>query len=423
MREKISEIFTGWGIGDPYNEWLSFISLILIIAVICLIINLITKKLILRILGRYIRGNRFKWDNTLLDRKVFSRFANIIPVVVVYLFAPVFPEQKEIIQKTAVMIIYVIMILVINALINSADDIYRTYDISRNRPIKGYLQVLKIIVFIVGIIVIIASMIGKSPLILLGGLGAASAILLVIFRDSLLGLVAGVLINSNDMLRIGDWIEMPKYGADGDVTDITLHTVKVENFDKTITTIPSYALISDSFRNWRGMTEAGGRRIKRSIYIDQTSIDFCSDELIEKFEKMHYLTEYIQKKKAEIEGYNQTHGIDSSQPVNGRRMTNIGTFRAYIQNYLKNHPKVHSGLIQMVRQLPPGEHGLPVEIYVFTNDTAWVNYESIQADIFDHILAVIPYFGLRVFQDPTGYDIRAGFGRRSNEKTQETNTC
>jgi len=231
------------------------------------------------------------------------------------------------------------------------------------------------------------------------------AVFLLIFKDSLLGLVAGVQLSSNDMIRLGDWIEMPKYGANGDVTDISLVTVKVENFDKTITTIPTYALISDSFKNWRGMTQSGGRRINRSVYIDTTSIGFCTDEMLEEFEKIEYLSDYIRSKRHEIVQYNLEKKIDTSNSVNGRHLTNIGVFRIYIESYLRNHPKIHKDMIQMVRQLPPGEHGLPLELYVFTNDTAWVTYENVQSDIFDHLLAVVPQFGLRIFQNPTGYDI------------------
>mgnify|MGYP001425909292 FL=1 len=229
---------------------------------------------------------------------------------------------------------------------------------------------------------------------------------MVIFKDSLLGLVAGVQLTTNDMVRVGDWIEMPKYHADGDVIEISLHTVKVRNWDRTITTIPSYALISDSFKNWRGMHSSGGRRIKRAIHIDTSSIRFCTEEMIEKFRKIHLLTDYINRKEKEIEEYNEKNGIDRSVLVNGRRMTNIGCFRAYVENYLKHHPHIHKEMTLMVRQLAPGEHGLPLEIYAFTAGTQWTFYESVQADIFDHIFAVAPEFGLRVFQNPTGYDLQ-----------------
>ena len=411
MLDKIHEILINWNVPENHAGYLSVIITVLVIIAISIAANFITKKIVLRIICHYIKNNKFRWDNVMMERKVFSRLANIVPAIIIYFFATVFTSAKDAIQRLVMIGIYLIIMLVIDALLNSADDIYRFYEVSKNKPIKGYLQVVKIIIYIFGSVIIIASLLGQNPIVLLGGLGALSAVLLVIFKDSLLGLVAGVLISTNDMLRIGDWIEMPKYGADGDVVDVTLHTVKVENFDRTITTIPSYALISDSFKNWRGMVQAGGRRIKRSIYIDISSIRLCSEEMLERFEKSHYLSEYIRNRRKEIEEYNEKHEIDDSQIVNGRRMTNIGTFRAYIQNYLKNHSKIHQNMIQMVRQLPPGEHGLPLEIYVFTNDIAWINYEAIQADIFDHILAIAPYFELRVFQEPTGYDMREGMGR------------
>jgi miniconductance mechanosensitive channel len=245
----------------------------------------------------------------------------------------------------------------------------------------------------------------KSPWVFLSGLGAMTAVVLLIFKDAILGLVAGIQLSANDMVRPGDWIEMSKYGADGDVMEVTLTTVKVRNWDKTITTIPTYALISDSFRNWRGMTMSGGRRIKRSVWIDVNSIRFCSPEMIEKFERIALLKEYVRSKREELEKYNREQGVDDASPVNGRRMTNVGTFRAYLVQYLRHHPQVHQQLTLLVRQLQPTEKGLPIEVYVFSSDQRWVEYEAIQADIFDHILAVLPEFGLRPFQSPSGADI------------------
>lgn len=297
------------------------------------------------------------------------------------------------------------MIFVINAVLDSVDDIYRKYPISKVRPIKGFLQVVKIVLSIILGIVIVAYLMDKSPIILLSGIGALTAVFSFIFKDSILGLVAGIQLTSNDMLRIGDWIEMANYGADGTVIDITLTTVKVRNFDMTYVTVPAYSLMSNSFKNWRGMSEAGGRRIKRSIYIDVKSIKFCTEEMIEKYKKINFLKEYIKSKEKEIEQYNAKNKINSNNPVNRRNLTNIGTFRIYIENYIKNHPKIHSNMIQMVRQLAPGEHGLPLEIYAFTNDTNWVNFERAQSDIFDHILAVAKEFELRVFQNPSGFDL------------------
>jgi miniconductance mechanosensitive channel len=252
----------------------------------------------------------------------------------------------------------------------------------------------------------ISIIIDKSVLVLLTGLGALTAIILLIFKDSILGLVAGIQLVANDMVRPGDWIEMPKYGADGDVIQITLNTVKIRNWDKTITTIPTYSLISDSFKNWRGMSESGGRRIKRALPIDMTSVKFCTPEMIDRFSRIAMLRDHIERKTKELREYNERNEIDQSVPVNGRRMTNLGTFRAYLVAYLRAHPKIHQDMTFLVRQLPPSDKGLPLEIYVFSNDQVWANYEAIQADIFDHLLASLPEFELRPFQSPTGDDVR-----------------
>ena len=297
-------------------------------------------------------------------------------------------------------------LIVINSSLNAMNDIYQTYEISKTKPIKGYIQVVKIIIITLGVILVIANLIGKSPLLLLSGIGALSAVFMLVFKDSLLGLVAGIQLSTNDMVQVGDWIEMPKYGADGDIIDISLNTVKVQNFDKTITMIPSYALISDSFINWRGMQTSGGRRIKRSLFIDTNSISFCTEEMINNFKNIHYLSDYITHREREIAEYNTRNKINQSNPVNGRALTNIGVFRAYISNYIQNHPGINQEMTLMVRQLAPTEHGLPIEIYAFTNDIAWAVYETVQADIFDHLFAVAPEFGIQLFQNPSGNDLK-----------------
>jgi miniconductance mechanosensitive channel len=276
--------------------------------------------------------------------------------------------------------------------------------VSKTRPIKGLLQVLKIAVYIVAVIVALTDLMGQSPLVMLGGLGAMTAVFSLVFKDSILGLVAGIQLAANDMVRIGDWIEMPKYEADGVVIDISLNTVKVRNFDNTITSIPAYTLVSDAFKNWRGMKSSGARRIMRSVNIDVSSISFCSKELLERLKKSELLREYIENKQKEIDEYNRSRSLDPNAVINARRLTNIGVFRVYIQNYLKNHPGIQQDMIQLVRQLPPAEYGLPIQVYVFSNQTDWTVYENIQSDIFDHILSVVGQFELRVFQSPTGYD-------------------
>ncbi len=295
-------------------------------------------------------------------------------------------------------------ILALDAFLNGSLAIYETYEISNKIPIKGFIQVFKIIIYFTSGVFIIAILLDKTPVYLFSSLGALTAVLMFIFKDAILGFVAGIQLTANQMVANGDWIEMPKYGADGDIIEIALTTVKVQNWDKTITTIPTYALITESFKNWRGMSESGGRRIKRSISLDMNTIQFCTEEMLDRFSKIQYISSYIEKQKIELKTYNQAEQVDHSSLVNGRRMTNVGTFRAYVEAYLKNHPKINHEMTFLVRQLAPSEHGLPIEIYVFSKDKAWANYESIQADIFDHILAVIPEFDLQVFQDPSGRD-------------------
>ncbi|MDD2216590.1 MAG: mechanosensitive ion channel [Eubacteriales bacterium] len=404
--ELFTDILVEKGINQQVSGYLSVVIMVFIILITCVLANLIIKKVVISIITYFTKRNKLKWNEILLKRKVFHRLALFIPGIIVYFSAPVFQTVQDQIQKLALTYIYIIATIVICSLLDSVNDYYSTLPISNVRPIKGFVQVLKIITFIIFVIIIIANIIGKSPLIMLSGLGALAAVFSFVFKDLILGLVAGVQLTSNDMLRIGDWIEVPKYGADGDVIELSLTTVKVQNFDKTIVTLPAYALISDSFKNWRGMQEAGGRRIKRSIFIDTNSIQFCTKEMLDKLKKFDYLTNYITEKEGEIIQYNLDHHVDENSLFNGRQLTNVGLFRIYITNYLKKHPKIHQRMTQLIRQLPPGEHGLPLEIYVFTNDTNWETFEGVQSDIFDHLLAIVSAFDLRVFQNPTGYDMR-----------------
>jgi miniconductance mechanosensitive channel len=395
-------------------EILSFFIVLFLVFLASVIAHFVAKKIILPLLIKYIKGNRYIWDNIFLERSVIHRIFLLVPFIIIYNAAFLFEGTENIFRKITSSILLIIILGILSATLNAINDIYTRYEISKERPIKGFLQVIKIILFIIMGIVILANLLDKSPLIYLSGLGAMAAVFSFIFKDSILGLVAGILLSLNDMLRIGDWIEMPKYGADGDVVDITMNTIKVQNFDKTISTIPAYALISDSFKNWRGMQDTGGRRIKRALHIDASSIKFCTEDMLQKFKKIHLLTEYIETKEKEIAQYNADHNIDTSSLVNGRHLTNIGVFRVYIENYLKHHPKIHQGLTQIVRQLPPDKNGLPIEIYAFTNDINWVNYEGIQADIFDHILAIMEEFHLHIFQNPAGHDVRSIKGKNSS---------
>ena len=281
---------------------------------------------------------------------------------------------------------------------------YEKTKYSERMHIKSYIQITKLIVNILGTVIIVGIIINKDTTLLLSGLGAMTAVLLLIFKDTILSLVASIQISSNDLFKVGDWIEAPQFGADGDVVDIALHAVKIQNWDKTISIIPTHKLIDSAFRNWRGMSESGGRRIKRSLFIDMNSIRLCTEELLEKFTHFELLKDYIEQKTKEVADHNKSNSINTAELINGRRLTNVGTFRAYIEAYLRNNSKIHPEMTFLIRQLEPTARGLPIQIYVFTNDTDWVRYEGIQADIFDHLLAIIPEFRLKVFQSPTGKD-------------------
>ena len=356
-----------------------------------------------------VRRTKTDWGDPLVERGVFTKLSHVAPALVIWAMAPlVFPDSEALItlaKRAADVYMLAIAILVVNALLDAVSDVYQKFEVSKRVPIRTYTQVIKIGVTVTALIFALSIVMDKEPWVFLSGIGALTAVLLLVFKDTILGFIASIQLVVHDMLRPGDWIEMPKYGADGDVMEITLNTVKIQNFDKTITTIPTYALISDSFKNWRGMSESGGRRIKRSIHIDVNSIQFSTPEMIEKFSKIEVLRDYIESKQQELSDHNQQKGIDESVLVNGRRMTNVGTFRAYLIEYLRRHPKIHKEMTFLVRQLQPTEKGLPIEIYVFSSDQRWVQYEDVQADIFDHIFASLPEFGLRPFQIDTGYDV------------------
>jgi miniconductance mechanosensitive channel len=405
MIHSIKSLFITWGISQHLSSVLANGTAVIGVLFLAFLSNLIAGRIIIRILRVVIKRTKTRWDDVLLEEGVFDRLSHIVPALIIYGFSELFTWQV-ILQRLALSYMVFIGILVFNSLLSAAEDIYSSYKVSKEKPIRGYIQIIKVFLFIVGMIIVIGIIIDRSPWKLLTGIGAMTAVLLLVFKDSILGLVASTQLAANDMVKIGDWIEVEKYGANGEVIEISLTTVKVRNWDKTISNIPTYALISDSFKNWRGMTESGGRRIKRSIFIDMTSIAFCNDEMLDRFRRIHLLTSYIERKVQEIDEHTVKHNIDTSIPVNGRRLTNIGTFRAYLDAYVRNHPNVHEGMTIMVRHLPPSPYGIPIEIYVFSNDIQWEHYEGIQADIFDHILAVIPEFGLRVFQNPTGSDLQ-----------------
>lgn len=373
--------------------------------------NAVVKRMLVHGLMRALRATPAGRDETLANSTVIARLANVIPALVLsagIVFVPEVPEVLvAIIQNVANAFVILTVALAINGALTVVNTIYERRPDSHLKPIKGYIQIIKILIYAVTAILIIATLIDRSPVILLSGLGAMAAVLMLVFQDTLLSLVASMQISSNDIVRVGDWVEMPALNADGDVIDIALHTVKVQNWDRTITTIPTRRFITDSFKNWRGMQESGGRRISRTLLIDQQSIGFLTDKEKEHLQSFRLLRTYLREKQEEIDSWNSELREDGRASVNTRRITNIGTFRAYISCYLKNHPGIHQDMIQMVRQMTPTPDGLPIQVYAFTATTAWVEYEGIQSDIFDHLYSIIPEFGLRVYQHPSGVDVRA----------------
>ena len=377
--------------------------------VAALIADIVIKRILVGTVRAVAKRSKVTWDDALIKHNVVGRIVQLVPAFIIFAgvaFVPDLPEYgAKLIRNIAMGYMVLVSTMALTALLGAANTVYSSLPVAKVRPLKGFVQLLQIVVWIVGGVLIVATLLDRSPLILLSGFGAMTAILLLVFKDTILSLVASVQLTAQDMVRVGDWIEMPQFGADGDVIDVQLHTVKVQNWDKTITTIPTHRLISDSFKNWRGMQSTGARRIKRSVLIDVNSIRFQSRQEIDHFKRFALLKDYIAAKEAELAAYNDALEHEVSEAVNMRRLTNIGTFRAYAESYLQNHPRIHKGMTLMVRQLGADAHGLPLEIYCFTNTTVWAEYEGIQADVFDHLLAIIPEFGLRIYQQPAGSDL------------------
>uniref|UniRef100_UPI00321628DB mechanosensitive ion channel family protein n=1 Tax=uncultured Draconibacterium sp. TaxID=1573823 RepID=UPI00321628DB len=412
--------------------WVKPVSAILTIVLIIFIAwlaHFLTTRIILKMVQRVAERTKTQWDDILVKNKVFKGLAHLVPAFILlyaadFSYPLVHQELSELapdvlselskdhyfylagfLTKIAKIYFTLIIVTVSNSLLNSGLEIYDRTEYSHHRPIKGYVQLLKIFVFFMAGIMILSVLLNRNPTVLLTGLGAMAAVLMLVFKDTILGFVASIQLSANNMVKIGDWIEMKSHGADGTVLDITLNTVKVQNWDKTISTIPTYSLVSESFNNWKGMEESGGRRIKRSVAIDTNSIKFCDESMLNRFEKFDLIRSYVREKEDELKEYNKGKNLAEEDFISGRHQTNIGIFRKYLEVYLKQHPKIHDNMTFLVRQLQPMGKGLPIEIYVFSKDQEWANYEAIQADIFDHIFAVIPEFELRVFQEPTGADI------------------
>lgn len=407
--ETITTWLLQYKLSLPAADLLGLTITILYISGLALLANLVAKLLIHHVIHPLIHKTSVKWDDLLIQNGVIVRFSHLIPAAVINLMTPtLFANAPKIIASFQVIVnAYLILIglLVIDALLNCIRTLWGYSSMGKRYPANSAIQAAKLIINLIGAVFILSVIMGKSPVVFFSGLGAATAILLLIFKDAILGLVAGIQLSVNNMVMVGDWIEMPARGADGDVIDVSLTTVKVQNWDKTITTIPTYALISDSFKNWRGMSESGGRRIKRALYLDMRSIQFADAQLLERFKRMRLLRPHLEAKLEEIQKYNSEVGDDLAELINGRRLTNVGTFRAYCLAYLRNHPKVRSDMTLMVRQLSPTPNGLPLEIYAFCNDIVWANYEGIQGDLFDHLLSILPEFKLNIFQAPSGSDL------------------
>ncbi len=413
MLDVIQKMLISMDVTSAMADEMAVVIWMIIIVVGAYLIYGILRIYLLKIIHKVTEKTSTRWDDALIEKLVFHRFLRLIPLTFISLFIDrSMPDHFILLKRILFAAIILVGARAIESFLNAIGEIYRAEPGSQRKPIRPVIQTMIIILYLFAAIFVISTLLNKSPLSLITLLGGLTAITMLVFKDTILGFVAGVQLSANDMIREGDWIEMPKYGADGDVIEVTVNTVKVRNWDKTISTIPTYALISDSFKNWRGMDESDGRRIKRSICIDMNTVRFADEIMLAGFRKMDLLKKYVDQIQQTIDSENDEKGVDlSATTVNGRRQTNLGIFRAYLVEYLRNHPKIHTEMTFLVRHLQPTAQGLPIEIYVFSSDKAWANYEAIQSDIFDHILAAIPEFGLRVFQQPTGSDIASLAGR------------
>lgn len=406
------QLLTNAGIPENWVKYINLLLLLSVLVVLVFLLQYLTRRILHTLLNRVSRITGIEFLRHLSERRFPHYLAMIIPFSLVKGSIPIifdlFPRTMEMVDKLVDIFLIFYVIWLISSIVNAFADTLRSRPIMADKPLDSYVQVVKIILYAIGFIILFSILTGQKPGVILGGLGAASAILMLIFKDTILGFVASMQVSANDMVRIGDWITIPRYGADGDVIQITLTTVKIRNFDKTITTIPPYSLVSDSFQNWRGMVEAGGRRVKRSVFVKQSSIRFLSDEEVKELLKVQAVNQYITTRSREIEAYNQSVGADKSLALNGRNLTNMGLFREYIKNWLSHHPDVHHELMLMVRQLQPTSKGLPLELYFFTATTDWEKYEDIISDVFDHVTAAATFFNLELFEDISNPLLSAG---------------
>lgn len=400
-----------WGVPVAQVDIVNLFVLLALLAVILSVVYYALRRFLVNSLAILAKRSKTKFDDHLVRNRAMAQLARLVPLLVSIQFIPVvfsaFPDWIVPVRKFFDIVLIIVWVLLFRAVFRSIRDYLRTKKGFEDKPLDSYLQVINIFMFFIAGVIIFSMLTGQSPWAFLGALGAASAILMLIFKDTILGFVASIQVSTNDMIRVGDWIEMPKYGADGDVVEINLNTVKIQNWDKTITTVPTYYLITDSFKNWRGMQDSGGRRIKRSINIKMSSARYLTPAEISELKKIQLLAPYIGERQAEIDRYNEETHADRSMLVNGRNLTNVGLFRRYVNEYTRNHPQIRKDMTLLVRQLQPTEHGLPIELYMFTSDTRWAIYEDIMSDIFDHLLAAIKYFRLEVFEAPASDDVRS----------------
>lgn len=408
IEKHLEYFFTSFGLSENIAHYVRLLTLLVLLSLLSFFFFWVTKKWVIPLFYKFFKKTSFTWDDILVEKNAFRKLAHITPALIIKIGAPIlfrdFPSSLSMVNKLTDAYLIFASVLIVVALLEVVESLFSKMPVFSDKPIGSYFQLGRIILYLISAILILSVLLGKSPIYFLSVFGAMSAVVLLIFKDTILGFVSSIQMSANDMVRVGDWIEMPKFNADGDVIAINLNTVKVRNWDKTVTTIPTYFFTSDSFKNWRGMQESGGRRIKRSLNINVKSVKFVDATARESYKKIFLLKDYIETRQKEIEEFNSKYDFDSSVLINGRRMTNLGVFRHYVESYLKNHPKIHQGLTLLVRQLPLEDKGIPIEVYCFTKTTAWNEYEDIQADVFDHLLASASYFDLDVFQQVSGSD-------------------
>lgn len=396
------------GVNPAYSDNLKFIVILLVLLIVGFLADFIARKILLGIIRRLVVKSKTDWDDILIEKKVFNNIAHLVPALVIEGLIPSFFAGHQTwiefgLKFSHVYLMVGIMVLLVS-FVNTAQVLVSRHPFMKDKPTESYGQLVRIIIYVIGGIYLVSILLERSALGIFSTLGAMSVVLMLVFKDTILGFVASIQLAANNMIRVGDWVEFPKYDADGDVIEIKLQTIKIMNWDKTVSTVPTYAFVSDAFKNWRGMEESGGRRIKRSISVDMNSIKLCNAEMLDRFKKIQYISEYLEKKKTEVDSFNEEHEVSNNSLVNGRAISNMGTFRAYVHAYLSHNQTLNKDMTFLVRQLQSTDRGLPLEIYVFSKEKRWDHYENIQADIFDHLLSVIKEFDLQVFQNPSGSD-------------------